>query len=115
MKEITLIVTEADVRNGEPENACDCPVGLALQRLLADAYDVAVDPADYGVIVNGHVICAEVPAVIREFVTWFDSPAQVQSGLDRPVSADGGFSVRLAIAPEHEYLFKPELLTEVRA
>jgi hypothetical protein len=115
MKQVILTVTDEDIRNGVPDDECDCPVALALRRLLSDDYDVAVDPVVHGLMVDGFVVCADVPQVIREFVTWFDAPPQVQEGLEQPTCVPGGFSVPLMIAPEHEHLFNADFLTEVRA
>lgn len=76
MKHLMIRVTDNDIAQGLPDNPCNCPVALAVARLVGknDVFDQSVLIGIDKIVVGGVVVCTEMPHTTIEFMTWFDAP-----------------------------------------
>jgi len=79
--ELVISVTAEDIRDGEPESACACPIALAIARLLdasTEDEDVIVGREVILIRPLGVLIDYELPASAAQFIRAFDNGDAVE-------------------------------------
>ena len=73
---VTVEVTADDIRNGSPGSTCNCPVALALTRVMSRDYFIRV----YGSSVSTDYddFMFDLPSEATEFIASFDEGEHVE-------------------------------------
>lgn len=64
-------ITDADIDNGRPGNAFECPIAMAVKRICPDWRDVTVD-GDVIRIVRAYPEVHALPIEAKQFIVRFD-------------------------------------------
>ena len=79
--DLDIDVTADIINQGTPQDACDCPVALAVIRAFEqrghEVMTVGVTPRDVDVWVDEEYACYKLPEDVRQFITDFDKEEDV--------------------------------------
>jgi len=69
---VTVRVTDDDIREGRPEDVCECPIAYGVRRVLTDYTRIEVGNDNLVIENDSYALRVSLPDEARDFIRRFD-------------------------------------------